>query len=450
MARLGATMGLSSPGRGPVRDALRWSSLLLAGMLPAAGLSQTCNTAERSVGLILDASGSMNARLASGETRMTAAQRAVKEVASQVPPKAQLALRIYGAKSPTSEKNCRDSHVAVPFGDAGSVGPAIASAVEGVKALGFTPIAYALEQAAADFPAQAKQRVIVLVSDGKETCQGDPVIAARALAAKGIVVHTIGFVVDSATRMQLESVAAATGGRYFDAPAGNELPQTLKAALGACKQALKGEKRDKAGILRTAAAQWLSRHAVINAETGQQVGSLDTTQHQIELPAGIYEVKFGPSSWKSIEVRSGETTTIAPAVLKMARNVEADLVDTETGVVHGQLNSAMPSVTVMPGLYDLRFKVQGAIVWPHVKLDGGTTVTLDPVTIRVSGGLGYNDTAIIYREGKVVEKLNFAKSSVRLPPGEYVLDLNGEKHPLSGPKGGEMLELKRPARSRAK
>src|SRR4030095_11044075 len=82
----------------------------------------------------------------------------------------------------------------------------------------------------------AKEGVIVLVSDGKETCQGDPVIAARALAAKGITVHTVGFVVDTAARGQLQAVARATGGTYFDAPVGPELPDTLKSALGACKK----------------------------------------------------------------------------------------------------------------------------------------------------------------------------------------------------------------------
>jgi Ca-activated chloride channel family protein len=62
-----------------------------------------------------------------------------------------------------------------------------------------------------------------VVSDGKETCQGDPVVAARALAAKGTTVHTVGFVVDTAARGQLQAIARATGGTYFDAPVGPEL-----------------------------------------------------------------------------------------------------------------------------------------------------------------------------------------------------------------------------------
>jgi hypothetical protein len=58
---------------------------LVAGVLPAVAFAQSCNTADRSVLLILDASGSMNARLPNSETRMAVAQRAVKGVASLVP-----------------------------------------------------------------------------------------------------------------------------------------------------------------------------------------------------------------------------------------------------------------------------------------------------------------------------------------------------------------------------
>ena len=52
------------------------------------------------------------------------------------------------------------------------------------------------------------------MSDGKETCKGDPVLAAKALAAKGITVHTVGFIVDTAARGQLQHIAQVTGGTY--------------------------------------------------------------------------------------------------------------------------------------------------------------------------------------------------------------------------------------------
>ena len=177
--------------------------------------------------LILDASGSMNAKLPNGETRIAVAKRAIKGVAGFMPAQTQLSLRMYGAQSTAHQKNCQDTHLAVPFGAASAAGSAITTTVNEVKAQGYTPIAYSLEQAANDFPANAKERVIVLVSDGKETCQGDPVLAARALAAKGITVHTVGFIADTAARGQLQAIARATGGTYFDAPVGPELPDTL-------------------------------------------------------------------------------------------------------------------------------------------------------------------------------------------------------------------------------
>ena len=289
---------------------------LVAGLLPAAALAQSCNTADRSVLLILDASGSMNAKLPNGETRMAVAQRAIKGVAGFIPAQAQLSLRMYGAQSAARQKNCQDTHLAVPFGPASASGGAITTTADGAKAQGYTPIAYSLGQAANDFPADAKERVIVLVSDGKETCQGDPVVAAKALAAKGITVHTVGFVVDTAARGQLQAIARTTGGTYFDAPVGPELPDTLKSALNACKKRVVTlPPKPQPGKLRTTSA--IYPHDIVNAETGQKVATFDRMRTQVELPAGIYEVKFGPGSWKGIEVRSGETTTIQPGELRV-------------------------------------------------------------------------------------------------------------------------------------
>jgi hypothetical protein len=274
--------------------------------LCSGAFAQSCNTADRSVLLILDSSGSMNAKLPNGETRIAVAKRAIKGVAGFVPAKAQISLRMYGAQSPARQKNCQDTHVAVPFGPAESSNAAIAAAADGVKAQGYTPIAHSLGQATNDFPPDAKERVIVLVSDGKETCQGDPVLAAKALAAKGITVHTVGFIVDTAARGQLQNIARITGGSYFDAPVGPELPDTLKKAFEACKQRIVTIPRNpKPGKLRTTSATWLRSHAVLNAETGQKVGTLDSSNREITLPAGIYEVKFGAGSWKGIEVRPG-------------------------------------------------------------------------------------------------------------------------------------------------
>jgi len=415
---------------------------IMVGVLPAAALAQTCNTADRSVLLILDASGSMNAKLPNGETRIAVAQRAIKGVAGFVPAQAQLALRMYGAQSPASQKNCQDTNLAVPFGPASANAGPITASVDGAKAQGYTPIAFSLGQAANDFPADAKERVIVLVSDGKETCQGDPVVAARALAGKGTTVHTVGFVVDTAARGQLQAIARATGGTYFDAPVGPELPDTLKSALNACKaRVVTLPPRPQPGKLRTTAAR--GNNDVFNAETGQRVDNLSVVRQEITLPAGIYEVQFGPARWKGIEVRSGETTTIEPGVLKVQVNnpgvhVSAALVDSETGERHGSFDAVTSSVTVMPGVYDLRFR---KAEMRFIKVDGGKTTTLTLAAVILASELKWQKARITTQDGTEVFRFDAVTRRAALPPGDYIVEIDDKKIPFPATEG-EVLEVK--------
>ena len=417
---------------------------LAAGLLPAAALAQSCNTADRSVLLILDASGSMNAKLPNGETRIAVAQRAIKGVAGFVPASAQLSLRMYGAQSPALQKNCQDTHLAVPFGPASAAGGPIVTAADAAKAQGYTPIAYSLGQAANDFPADAKERVIVLVSDGKETCQGDPVVAAKALAGKNITVHTVGFIVDTAARGQLQAIARATGGTYFDAPVGPELPDTLKQALNACKtRVVTLPPKPQPGKLRTTSATWLASHAVLNAETGEKVGQFNSSHREIALPAGIYEVKFGPASWKGIEVRPGETTTIDPGILKIevanpSVHVNASVVDSETGEKHGGFTPMSSSVTLMPGVYDLRI---AKTEWRFIKVDGGKTTTLRLAAVILAEGLKFKKARVTTQDGKEVADFHAMRTRAALPPGDYIVEVDGNKLPFPATEG-EVFEVK--------
>jgi len=428
-----------------VKKTIRASLIALVACLPpSAALAQSCNTADRSVLLILDASGSMNAKLPNGESRIAVAQRAIKGVAGFIPAQAQLSLRMYGAQSPALQKNCQDTHLAVPFGPAGAAGGAIVTTVDAAKAQGYTPIAYSLGQAANDFPSDAKERVIVLVSDGKETCQGDPVVAAKALAAKNITVHAVGFIVDTAARGQLQAIARASGGTYFDAPVGPELPETLKQALNACKKRVVTlPPKPQPGKLRTTSATWLTSHAVLNAETGQKVGEFNSSHREVTLPAGIYEVKFGPASWKGIEVRSGETTTIDPGILKVevanpSVHINASVVDSETGEKHGGFTPVSTSVTLMPGVYDLRF---AKTEWRFVKIDGGKTTTLRPAAVILAEGLKWKKARVTTQDGKEVADFNAVRWRAALPPGDYIVEVDGNKIPFAATEG-EVLEIK--------
>ena len=210
---------------------------LVAGFLhpqPAAqAQAPQATTAGKSIEIVLDASGSMNAKLADGRTRLDGAREAIGVVAPAIPATARIALRVYGDQSPRAKHDCRDTRVAVPFADAGKAAPATLEAVRKVTAQGYTPITWVIEQAAGDLANESSaDKLVVLVSDGKETCEGDPCAAARALASSGakVAIHTIGFGVDSAARLQLECIAKATGGTYFPAESAADLAAALKTA----------------------------------------------------------------------------------------------------------------------------------------------------------------------------------------------------------------------------
>lgn len=87
------------------------------------------------------------------------------------------------------------------------------------QAVGYrTDIAYALNKSAEDFKNVNGEKIIILVSDGEENCDGDPCQVAKDLRARGInvVVHTVGFAISDEGSEELKCISDATGGTYYD------------------------------------------------------------------------------------------------------------------------------------------------------------------------------------------------------------------------------------------
>lgn len=183
--------------------------------------------------IVLDASGSMRGS-AGRQSKMTAAVDAIQSTVNAMKGDQLVALRAYGHRLPREqeEASCRDSELVIPFLtlDRGR----FTEELEALEPRGQTPLAYSLEQAAADFGTTGTaQDVIILVSDGNETCGGDPVAVACDLARQGVhlTVHTIGFDVGADVRDQLRSIAHCTGGRYEDASNAKELAHSFESTI---------------------------------------------------------------------------------------------------------------------------------------------------------------------------------------------------------------------------
>ncbi len=195
---------------------------------------------DRAVEIVVDASRSMWGRM-DGEPKMVVAKEILQDVADWFPDDLDLALRAYGSTSPSDNNDCADSTLLVPFGEEGR--EAIREAIAGLQPLGQTPIAYALDEAARDFGPLQNDRALVLVTDGIESCGGDPVQAARELREQDIIVHLIGFGLGNAAdedAASLQAIADASGGRYVTAGSAEELKEALALTVGTSFRVFKG------------------------------------------------------------------------------------------------------------------------------------------------------------------------------------------------------------------
>lgn len=284
--------------------------LILSLVLTLLQISTSVWAASR-VEFILDVSGSMNA-LTGGEKKIDAARNAVAGTVQGIPEGSVVALRFYGHRIPQQDKakSCLDSQLVIPFGPINK--SMFLSSVNQTLPLGQTPIAYSLQQAAKDFgPAKDEEAVIILVSDGEETCGGDPVAVARNLVARGfkIKIHTIGFDVDPTTRAQLMAISQATGGQYQDARNTAALSESLKKVteesfLIEKKKTIYGEPIRGGDSYETAVP--LQSGKLFRLDHHQKSGQFD--YFYVDLKGGQNLVATVETGEKGIEIRGAEVT----------------------------------------------------------------------------------------------------------------------------------------------
>ena len=171
--------------------------------------------------LIFDASGSMAARI-DGKRKIDIAKEAAWKFIDQVANEENFALSIvvYGHKGGNAQSqksmSCAGIDEIYYLGD---VNAKIAkSKLNNFDATGWTPIAGSFQKAKeilSDKPND--ENFILLLSDGKEMCDGDPVSTIKAIKNQGLNVKAdvIGFDVGGVDEAQLKAIAEAGDGDYF-------------------------------------------------------------------------------------------------------------------------------------------------------------------------------------------------------------------------------------------
>lgn len=255
-------------------------------VLPAEGTSVPIGGGA-AVELILDTSGSMLVLL-DGWTRISWAQETLVKLVNQaLPVGLPVALRTFKAK----KKSC-DTVLTVPLGPLDR--EAMVGVINGLKVNKGTrtPLGGALANVLGDMEGVTGPRVVVLVTDGQETCKGDPEGEVRTLIDAGVeaTINIVGFALDDPkVKADMASWAELGGGSFFDAQDSESLLAGVTAALQAPFR--------------------------VYDQAGAQVASGIVGGQPVELPAGIYrvevltdprlafeEVEVGPGDAKALQV----------------------------------------------------------------------------------------------------------------------------------------------------
>ncbi len=453
------------------KAALVASALLGTAVLPASAAPTSM--------FILDVSGSMWGRIEADQTKIEVARDVMGGLLTSLPSGVSAGLIAYGHRR---KGDCSDIEVIrTPQAGAGSE---IAGQLSRLVPRGKTPIADALQMAGESLTGVEDKTTVVLVSDGIETCQGDPCAVAEALAKShsNLAVHVVGYGVDAKAREQLQCVAEKGGGQYFPAndveglttalntvaesiikeepvpePVKVNQPEVKQASTTTTKLTIAGP-----GTIKLKLAPWAKMPKywkLVDPETGEQITK--TSKDSLKVKAGTYQIV-----WRQVEhgaretelsevitVESKKTTTVpittglrlvAPEGMKRPYYVQllADEGDLETW--HSKRQpvasfSIWDPVPVPVGKYTLVFRQSehghGEVSLGQVEIKAGqlTDVILDqgvnldwPAEWKTKGKDRVYYMNITDQAGRAMKVSN--RGPIVLAPGQYKLGLRITEH----------------------
>lgn len=220
----------------------RWRWLLLAVaatlILPAASVAQDAkpdpqNACMKDAMFVFDASGSMGTTdFTLKKPHIERVKTALRQVMPEIPPSRRMGLIVYGQGA---YNNC--DAVELKLRPQTNAGPIILEEVEKVTPAGRTPLTQSVQNAAEVLDYTQRPAVVVLLTDGEETCGGKPCDLAILLkrAAADLTVHVIGYRNKDAgglgATFGARCLAEENGGQYISVETTEQLIDALRKTL---------------------------------------------------------------------------------------------------------------------------------------------------------------------------------------------------------------------------
>lgn len=279
----------------------------------ALGVMLLCAAQATQLELILDASGSMYGKLPGGQSRIAVARDVLTGFIASLPedPALSVGLRIYGAKLAEGKGNCEDSHLVFPL--QGLDREKLQATVRNTIPRGATPIAYSLQQAARDFKTDSDKKIIVLVTDGQESCGGNLAQSLEAFREGGheVDLRIIGIDLDEKAQRSFQGM-----GTFENTTSAAQLAQALGKAV---KQVTPSGQQAPLKVQLTDQGKGASMEATVTVHhtlTGTEtVLSRESTPglYTHTLPTGTYSVQIqtphGTHQHSGLHVNVGKDNT---------------------------------------------------------------------------------------------------------------------------------------------
>lgn len=294
------------------------------------------------------------------KTRLQTAKDVLTELLRGLPAKVAAGLRVYGHRYPEQqqEQSCSDVELLHAMG---TDREGFLAKLSGIQAKGWTPLAKSIEMAAADMPAgEDNVNNVILISDGEETCGGDPsAVAKKAKQGPGnVTVHTISFAGNDKAKEQLQQIAQESGGTYREAEDGVGLLQALQNAVAQRGAFVRVEVRGENG--REVSSSVVLRNPVTGENVHQFNSWLDAP-----VTEGTFDIIVGTAP-RTIYRRRQLDKDSAVLIKLTTGALRVDLSDSENKHVSspvelrdsttGALLRNFPTwynQSVLPGTYDL-------------------------------------------------------------------------------------------------
>ena len=211
---------------------------LLAGPADAQTTDETRIPCTEDAMIVFDASGSMAGNTVQGLfsdiTRIDEVRKALAQVLPGVTKYRKVGLITYG---PGPYGQC---NVDLAFPPIPNAAERIMSTVNTLNPAGKTPLVAAVRQAAEVLDYQTEKGVVVLVTDGEETCGGSPCELGKFLKAssRALTVHVIGYQLrgyswtGAQSILDVQCLAESTGGLYITAKTRDDLVKAFEKTLG--------------------------------------------------------------------------------------------------------------------------------------------------------------------------------------------------------------------------